>query len=316
MCADYMDAEEYKKHLKCEKKNFDSRTFRPDLTEKSPTALIYLLHRFQLRVRNRIGSTVWDYVVSVVNNKIKGDNSGPVKILSIGSGPGGAEMNIAHKFVGSNYVMECIDINENLLSMGQTKADKEGLKLKFIQQDMNSISLSADYYDVIFAHASLHHMVNHEHITSEINKSMKTNAEFIVYDIITRNGMRMWDETREIANKVFSRLPLKYRLLSWTRNQKEKYLAELPDRDLSTTGFECIRSQDLYPILKKSFKVKLEVEGFCFARRFFDQEFGDNYDIDRNPFDKAIADTIIRLDEEYESHHHLKPESIFLVLER
>jgi ubiquinone/menaquinone biosynthesis C-methylase UbiE len=253
-------------------------------------------------------------VVSVVNNKIKWDTSGPVKILSLGSGPGGAEINMAHKFVDSNYDMECIDLNENLLSMGQTKADKEGLKLKFIQQDINSISLSADNYDVIFAHAALHHMVNLEHILSEINKSMKNNGEFIVYDIIARNGMRMWDETREIANKVFSLLPSKYRYYSLARNQ-QKYLAELPDRDLSTTGFECIRSQDLYPILKKSFKVKLEVEGFCFARRFFDHGFGDNYDIDRNPFDKAIADTIIRLDEEYESLHHLKPESIFLVLE-
>jgi ubiquinone/menaquinone biosynthesis C-methylase UbiE len=311
-----MDAEEYKRHVEYEKKHYDSCTFRPDLTEKTSIALTYLLDRFQSRVQSRVGSNVWDYTVSVVNNKIKGNTSGLVKILSIGSGPGGAEIKMAHKFLGKNYNMECMDFNENLLSKGQTKADNEGLKLKFIQQDINSISLSADYYDVIFAHASLHHMINHEHITSEIHKSMKKNAEFIVYDIVTRNGMRMWDETREIANMVFSLLPLKYRRNSLASNQEEKYLAELPERDLSDSGFECIRSQDLYPILKKSFKVKLEVEGFCFARRFLDHEFGDNYDIYRNPFDKAIVETIIKLDEQYASRDNLKPESIFLVLER
>jgi ubiquinone/menaquinone biosynthesis C-methylase UbiE len=85
---------------------------------------------------------------------VKENASGPVKILSLGRGPGAAEMNMSSKFANSNYNIECIDINENLLSKGQIKADKEGLKLKFIQQDINSISLSADYYDVIFAHAS------------------------------------------------------------------------------------------------------------------------------------------------------------------
>jgi ubiquinone/menaquinone biosynthesis C-methylase UbiE len=91
-----------------------------------------------------------------------------------------------------------------LLSKGQTEADKQVLKLKFIQQDINSISLPSNYYDIIFAPASLHHMITHEHITSEVKKSMKNGAEFIVYDIITRNGMRIWDETRDVANKVFS----------------------------------------------------------------------------------------------------------------
>jgi len=37
---------------------------------------------------------------------------------------------------------------------------------------------------------------------------------------------------------------------------------------------------------------------------------------DLNPFDKAIVDTVIRLDEEYAYLQHLKPESVFFVLHR
>jgi len=84
---------------------------------------------------------------------------------------------------------------------------------------------------------------------------------------------------------------------------------------LSKDGFECVRSQDLYPVLKDKFKIKIEVPGFSFARRFVDKRFGCNYDMN-NPFDKATVDTIIRLDEEFTSEYHLKPESIFLVLEK
>jgi ubiquinone/menaquinone biosynthesis C-methylase UbiE len=267
-------------------------------------------------VRERIGQTVWDYTVLAANNKMKVDLSKPIKILSLGSGPGGAEMNIASKFRYSNYLFVCTDINENLVSVGQAVADKKGLKLHFVQQDINKIVLPADSYDLVFAHASLHHMIGHEHIVDEVKKSMKADAQFIVYDVIARNGLRMWDETKEIANKLFRSLPGKYRYNWFATAESEKYLEELPDKDLSTTGFECIRSQDLYPILKESFKTRLEVSGFAFARRFVDHPFRNNYDIENNPFDKAIVDTIIRLDEENVDRHQLKPESIFLVLER
>jgi hypothetical protein len=79
---------------------------------------------------------------------------------------------------------------------------------------------------------------------------------------------------QETLQTKFSLLPLKYRRYSLTGSKEDIYLNELPDKDLSTIGFECISSQDLYPILKESFKVKLEVEGFCFARRFLDHGFG------------------------------------------
>ncbi len=165
--------------------------------------------------------------------------------------------------------------------------------------------------DIVFANTSLHHLLNHEHVCTEIKKTMKDNAEFIVFDVIARNGMRMWDETREIANKLWTLLPSKYK----NNHSNENQLTDiLPDKDLSVDGFECIRSQDLYPILKNNFKTKIEVMVYSFARRFVDDSLGSNYDIKNNPFDKAILDTIISLDEEYTKKLNLKAEQVLVLI--
>jgi hypothetical protein len=143
---------------------------------------------------------------------------------------------------------------------------------------------------------------------------LKDDGLFLIYDVIVRNGMRMWDNTKDIANSIFAKLPLKYRFNSLAIEENKRYSESLPDTDVSIDSFECIRSQDLYPILKKNFKTKIEVPGFSFARRFVDIPFGENYDVENNPFDKAIIDTIVELDEKYTNSNKLKPESIFLIL--
>lgn len=304
------DSDEYDKHLETEKKHYNLDKYRQDLTQKNSEGLAYLHDLFQQRVKQRIGLDVWEYTIASVNNKIKENSSeAPIKILCLGTGPGGLEMSNARNFIGK-YEMICMDINESSIATGQKKADAEGLQIKFIQQDINKLALPPNTFDQVFAHASLHHMINHEHIASEVYKSMKSDAEFIVYDVITRNGQKLWDDTKRVANKIFAKLPEKYRY----NPQTKKAETELPDRDLSKdSGFECIRSQDLYPILTNSFKVEIDVLGFAFARHFVDHPFRDNYHM---PADKAVVDKIVKLDEEHSRKDKLKPESVFLVLQK
>lgn len=299
----------YQEHIEYEKKFYNSDLFKNDLTEETSSGLTYVLDAFQNRVKRAIGKDVWEYTISAINKRI---DIPVVKILSIGSGPGGTEMNLAKRFT-VNYSIDCIDINEKLLKLGKQKADSEGLKLNFIQQDINQLKLKNENYDIVFAHASLHHMINHEHIAEEVKKSMKPNAEYIIYDITCRNGMRIWPETKKIANKLWSLIPLKYKSVPNSKN-KTKFFTELRDEDLSKDGFECIRSQDLYGVLKQNFRTEIEVPGFSFTRRFVDNTLGCNYDIKNNPFDQAVLDTIISLDEKYTKSYKLKPESVFLVL--
>jgi len=156
-------------------------------------------------------------------------------------------------------------------------------------------------------------MTNHEHIADEIKNGLKHDGVYIVQDQIQRNGGHMWEETAKVANEIWSIIPLKYKYDCVDQKHKEQFIDRLPDIEHSLNSFECIRSQDVAKVLKKKFRVKEEVQGFSFARRFFDQRFGGNYDLN-NPYDKSLIDLIIRLDEECSLTHNLKPENIFLKL--
>jgi len=303
---------EYENHIVNERNQFNKNIYAQDLMEKPDPTLNYLLTYFKMKkVKEKTRKSIPEHIISRVNQNNKHQR---IKILSLGSGPGGYEMFLAKHFK-IDYELDCIDINEKMMNLGKEKAIKENLNFNFILQDINKLSLAEGVYDVIISHAALHHMINHEHIVDEIKKSMKNDGTFFVQEIITKNGWRMWDETKKIANELWTLIPEKYKFNCLDVNRKKQFFDQLPDVDYSKKGFECIRSQDLYPILKNAFKTKFEVPGFAFARRFFSRHFGANYDLN-NPTDKAIIDLIIKLDEQYSLNYNLKPENVFLVLEK
>ena len=144
-----------------------------------------------------------------------------------------------------------MDINPDLLAKGKEKAQSLGFSFRVICQDINSLSLPKHSYDIVFAHAALHHFVALEHIYEEVKVALKPGGQFILYEVIPRNGMLMWPETNEVVQRLWKLLPdrLKYEH-PWN---PPEFRAERPDRDASVDGFECIRSQEIYPLVKKMF---------------------------------------------------------------
>jgi len=91
------------------------------------------------------------------------------RILSLGCGYGGVEITIAHS-LNKPYEITAIDINDQIFTKAREDAKIEGLNIHFLQLDLNFISLPENTFDVIFAHASLHHLLNLEHIFSQIHR--------------------------------------------------------------------------------------------------------------------------------------------------
>jgi ubiquinone/menaquinone biosynthesis C-methylase UbiE len=280
------------------------RESNEDLTERGNPALNYVLGKVLEKVRSQIGLTVWDYVVKVVNQRPG------CQILSLGSGPCGVEINLARHFT-VDYLFHCMDINPHLLAQGEERSKKLGLKFRFSAQDINHLALDACSCDVVFAHAALHHFLALEHIFSEVRRALKPNGLFIAYEVIPRNGMLMWQETNEVAQKIWRQLPERFKYDQTA--SRRFYTAELPNQELGVKSFECIRSQDIYALLKSMFHTEIEVPALAFTRRFVDNQFGPNYDLQREE-DRALVDLILDLDELYLEFGKLKPEAIFMVM--
>lgn len=233
------------------------------------------------------------------------------RALSIGSGPGAIELSIAQMMVdaGVDYEITCMDINPNVLALGQERAKTKDLNMKFVMQDINDLSLEANQYDVIMCHASLHHLINLEHIYYEMNRSLKDDGEVVVLDIVTRNGYLMWDETHAVVRSLWGSLPEKFKY-NHTAYDKVRLDCDYENRDYTGDSMECIRSAEVFPLLNEYFDCRLYIPFTSITRRFLDTMYGPNYDLSQE-LDRSIMEFIWQMDIYYLSQNILKPEAMF-----
>ena len=229
------------------------------------------------------------------------------RLLSLGAGAGGIELDFARAVPEAAFV--CLDVNPQLLALGRDQACEHGLAVTFAEADLNTATLPAAEFDVVFCHASLHHLIELEHLMAQIARTLRPGGELITVDVITDRGYRMWPETRAIVRDLWHTLPKQYRI-NHTAYGEPRFDADIWEADTSASGMECVRSQDILPLLERSFDVTHFVPYHSISRRFFDTMYGPNYDLAR-PLDRAIFDWIWQLDQHHLAAGRLRPETFF-----
>ena len=211
--------------------------------------------------------------------------------VSIGSGNCDLEVQIAGQLVAArcgDFVIDCLDLNPAMLDRGRRAAEAAGLSrhLAFIETDLNSWS-AARGYDAVMANQSLHHMVNLEGLFAEVKRSLLPGGRFIISDMIGRNGHVRWPEALEIVHEYWRKLPPSYRVNRRTGVYEELF----EDWDCSVEGFEGVRSQDILPLLERSFHFELFLPFGNVIDPFVDRTFGPNFraaaEWDRNFVDQV-----------------------------
>ena len=300
----------YDRHLKQEIEEYcrvhvesDEATNVPNipLIEPAPASWLDMQGRAATRIRTATGDDMYGHVLSRLRAR-EG-----VRMLSLGSGPGGLELQFAREARSAKIV--CIDLNAGLLEKGCAQAASEGLDVEFRQGDLNTILLPPENFDLVFCHASLHHLLELEHIFQQIKRTLKPRGELIVIDVITRHGYRMWPETRKVIDKIWKTLPAAYRV-NHTSYHVKMIDEKIVDADSRRSNMECIRSEDILPLLEAGFETSAYVPYYSLCRRLFDTMYGPNYDLDR-ALDQAILDWLWALDCYYLGTGILRPETFF-----
>lgn len=174
-----------------------------------------------LREGGAHASDAWNYYWQKISERLSMDGHGdfavyinkrfghlerPIRILSLGSGYCGHELNIARRLT-SDYTILCSDLNEQLFASAQEVSQTEGLNLEFVAADLNFFEIDAQGYDVIFAHASLHHVINLEHLFSRVNQGLVDGGVFHVIEVVGQDRKLIWDENEKYANALLDALP-------------------------------------------------------------------------------------------------------------
>lgn len=181
------------------------------------------------------------------------EGQGPLRILSLGSGFCGHEIELARN-LRVPYSIECTDINDEIFTQAREVAKADRLDLSFRVEDLNFIDIEPGRYHLIFSHAVIHHVINLERLFEGLVAGLTTGGLFHLVDSVGQNRKLIWDESERFANALLDLLPADiigdHRL----------------DVPFEADGMEGIRQEAILPLLRRHFEPIWEHRHGAFMR--------------------------------------------------
>jgi SAM-dependent methyltransferase len=237
-----------------------------------------------------------DFLDSHVAEQCMRQAPGRARLVSLGAGNGDTEIAIARRLAErgiENLDVVLLELNPQMLQRAEREAARCGMGDRVTGEatDLNSWH-AHESADIYFANHSLHHIVALENLLAEVSSTLNPDGVLLVNDMIGRNGHMRWPEAAELVQMIWHIIPPRYRWNMWRQAPDETY----PDIDCSSEGFEGIRSQDILPLLLKSFHPEIYVTFANVVDPFVDRIYGPNFDT-TNTDDLAFIDAVGRLDD-------------------
>jgi SAM-dependent methyltransferase len=224
------------------------------------------------------------------------------RILSLGCGYGGHELAIARE-LKKPFQIIAVDLNGNLFSKAIQEAKKDDFDICFKALDLNFVHIVENSYDLIFAHASLHHLLNLEHVFLQIYKGLKENGRFVVQDVIGKTQVLFWKENVDCAIDIVSQMPERYKA---GISDKEPIIAPYVEPSVQK-GMEGIRQEEI-PGLLELFFTPIKYFPFGAVMRLIctNPQLGKHFDPDKDE-DRTYLEKIFQTDIELVKEGKLRP---------
>lgn len=144
----------------------------------------------------------YDGWVKYIEDIIKSENVKVQNILELACGTGNMTIPLTKK----NYDIAAIDISEEMLSVAKEKAEKEGVELVLLQQDLAELDFDIPNLDCILCACDGFNYITYdddlEHVFKKSYELLKKDGLFIFdissfYKLSTILGNNMYGENRE-----------------------------------------------------------------------------------------------------------------------
>jgi len=218
----------------------------------------------------------------------------PVRALSVGCGFGVIERTLRQRDICQ--LIHGLDIADSAIQAAKQKAEAEGLQgLTYQVADLNTVTLPRETYDVVYAHASLHHVFQLEHLLDQIKKTLKPNGFFVIYEYVGPSQMQFPQRHLQLADAFLKTIPERYRQMRRKQGVKQEAprlsLEEMNGSDPS----EGIRASEIVPLVVSRFEVRhLRYLGGTLLLLIFN-EIAGNFNADDAEI-MPLVDALIALD--------------------
>jgi SAM-dependent methyltransferase len=179
----------------------------------------------------------------------------PVKALSVGCGFGAIERFLRRR--DFCQVIHGVDIAERAIEAARKTAEAENLDgLTYEVADLNTATLPPETYDVVYAHACLHHVFQLEHLLDQIKQTLKPGGLFVVYEYIGPSQMQFPRRDLELADAFLQVIPERYRSMQRRKGIKKEAFRLSLEMMNSSDPSEGIRASEIVPLVASRFEIK------------------------------------------------------------
>ena len=223
------DDEEYIQMLREEEEFWDARIDTPLAQEPRPAVQRYRNERY-----TGDPEKLWYQTI--------GDEGEFTNGCVFGAGPGKVEEELLGRHPRLHLTI--FDISGDALSRLQTRLDsKYPGRAETRQQDLNFIDLPTETYDLLLANASLHHLVNLEHLAFQISHSLTPEGRFFMEDVVGESYFQFADEKKRIFQMFMD---------ATQDSSAPQFKIAWPSRgDWTYSPFESVRSGDVLEVFER-----------------------------------------------------------------
>jgi 2-polyprenyl-3-methyl-5-hydroxy-6-metoxy-1,4-benzoquinol methylase len=232
----------------------------------------------------------------------------PERGLSLACGSGRAERNAMAAGICTSF--HGVDLAEDAVEEARNVAKRDGLDITYSVDDLNSITLEPDSFDLVITQSCLHHVLQLEHLADEIHRTLKPGGVLWIQDYVGETQMQYSDERMEIANAILSLLPEKLHTSRATGTVRRTIKRPTPGKDISP--FEAIRSAEIMPIFLERFEIVEKRDSGGIIRLLL--PLGAKTDYTENEDTKTIYELLHYLDQMLINEGILAPSGIQCLL--
>lgn len=302
---DWTTTFDYKKLTEEELEEYSNIEVTRNLFEGGRHALKAWVYWSEFLTKRVWNTSIFNEISSFCNSIIN------PQILSLGCGYGGVELTVAPS-LRKPYRILALDINEHILAQGRKEAREKGHNVTFMPLDLNFVNIKKDSFDLIYAHASLHHVLNLEHLLDQVYQGLRPNGRLVVQDIIGKTQVLFWKANVDFATDIVSRIPPAY-----VKGMKDPRHMIAPYVEPSIQkGMEGIRQEEIEQQIGEYFTpVKLFKYGSFIRLICNHPELGTKFNPDV-PADREYLEKLFHEDLHQIESGNLQPTEMFAVFEK
>jgi len=235
-----------------------------------------------------------------------------LRVLSLGCGCGALEVSLMKR--GGISELIAYDIADGALDIAKNSANQSDVDIDFRVANLNELVLPVDYFDVVIASSSLHHVEMLESLFFQIYRSLHFGGLMAINEYIGPSRFQFSAYQVNQINYLHSLLPECYR---WRRSDPSalKVAVDFPSVEFLKLHdpSEAVRSDEIVPLLKNLFRVVEDRPFGGTLLHFLLQDIAGNFDFS-SFHDRLLMNLLIHLERSLLEVEALDSDFTYMVL--